>query len=155
MPHLGICRDVLELVVIHDFHLAVFQGVGDCKRNARFGGDDGGSTLFDLGEHFLFDRDGLGPSAFGASTGDAGVGLGPVGLKSCSDVLAHIDIGNVDRDDLESGLVIEPAGEHGFGNHVGVFKHGLMAFGRSDRRDDSLADPRDDCVFGGTTDELG
>jgi len=80
LPHLGICRDVLELVVIHDFHLAVFQGVGDCKRNARFGGDVGGSTLFDLGEHFLFDRDGLGPSAFGASTGDARVGLGPVGL---------------------------------------------------------------------------
>ena len=43
--------------------------------------------------------------------------------KPGADVLAHVDVGDVDRDDLEGGLRVEPPGEHGLGDPVGVLQH--------------------------------
>ena len=40
--------------------------------------------------------------------------------KPGADVLAHVDVGDVDRDDLEGGLRVEPAGQHGLGDAVGL-----------------------------------
>ena len=51
-----------------------------------------------------------GAASFGVGPGDARVGLGLVGLELGADVLADFDIGDIDRDDFERGLRIEPAG---------------------------------------------
>jgi hypothetical protein len=62
------------------------------------------------------------------SPGDARVGLRLVRLQPGANILADVDVGDVDRDDLERGLRIQFAGQHGLGNHVGVFQHLGMWF---------------------------
>ena len=69
-----------------------------------------------------------GATLFGLGPGHAGVGLGLVGLQPGADVLADVDIGDVDRHDLKRRLRVETAFEHGLGNHVRVFHHDQMAF---------------------------
>ena len=45
---------------------------------------------------------------FGERLGFARIGLGLVGLQSGADILADVDVGDVDRDDLESRVRVEP-----------------------------------------------
>ena len=66
------------------------------------------AALFDLGDHFLFGGHGHRAAAFGVGPGNARVGFGLIGLQSGADVLAHVDVGDVDRHDFERGLRIEP-----------------------------------------------
>ncbi len=93
---------------------------------ARFSGD--------FGLHFLLAGDGHGPALLGLGPGHAHVGLGLVGLQAGADVLAHVDVGDVDRDDLERRLRVEAAVQHGLGDAVGVLHHLQVCLGRADRR---------------------
>ena len=81
-------------------------------------------------------------------------GLGLIGLQAGADVVAHVDVGNVDRDDFERRLRIEPAGQHSLGNPVGIGEHVGMPFRRADRADDPLADAGDDRLLGRPADQL-
>ena len=92
------------------------------------------------------------PSAWRA--GHAGIGLGLIGLQPGADVVADVDIGDIDRHDFERRLRIELAGQHRLGNPVRVFEHDLVRFGRADRADDPFADAGDDRFLGGPADEL-
>ena len=94
--------------------------------------------------------------SFGLGAGDARVGLGLVGLQAGADVVAHVDVGDVDRDDLERRAARRapaPARaleiESGFSSTCGV------RLGRADGADDALADAGDDRLLGGAADQAG
>ncbi len=91
-------------------------------------------------------------SAFARAT--RRVGLGLIGLQSGADVLAHVDVGNVDRHDLKRRLGIQAAFEHRLRDAVGMLHHLQVAVGRADGRDDAFAHPRDDRLLGGPADQL-
>ena len=57
---------------------------------------------------------------------------------------AHVDLGHVDRHDLERGLRIERVLQHGLRDQVGVGQHVGMMLGAADGLDDALADAGDD-----------
>ena len=92
------------------------------------------------------------PSALARAT--PRVGLGLVGLQPGADVVADVDVRDVDRDDFEGGLRIEPPRQHRLGNAVGVLQHFGVRLGRADRADDAFADAGDDRLFGRTADQL-
>ncbi len=64
-----------------------------------------------------------------------------------------VDLGHVDRDDLERRLRVERIVEHGLRDHVGVGQHVGMVLGRADGLDDALADAGDDRLLGGPADQ--
>ena len=70
------------------------------------------------------------------------------------DVLADRHVADVDGDDLEGGLRVQPAGEHRLGDAVRSLQHDVVRHGRANRADDALADAGDDRLFGGPADEL-
>ena len=92
-------------------------------RHLRLGLDDLGPALFDRGDHLLFLGDRHGSPTFGIRPGHACVCLGLIRLKAGTDVVAHVDIGNIDRHDFERRLRIESPGEHGLGDAIGIFQH--------------------------------
>ena len=75
-------------------------------------------------------------------------------MQPGADIGTHVDVGDVDRDNLKGSVGVEPTGQHCLGDHVGVFQNVGMLFGRADRRDDPLPHPRDDRFLGGPADEL-
>ena len=107
VSHLGVGLDVPQLVVVHDPQLAFVDGLGDRLGHFGFGLHQFGPILFDCGDVFLFSGDRQRPAPFGRGPGDADVGLGLVGLQAGADVLADVDVGNVDRDDLKRRLRVE------------------------------------------------
>ena len=75
-----------------------------------------GTVAGDLGLHFLLSGGGQRTAFLGLGPGHAGIGLGLVGLQPGADVLADVDVGNVDRHDLEGRLRVEPAFQHRLGD---------------------------------------
>src|SRR5690606_18141507 len=70
-----------------------------------------------------------------------------------ADVAADVDVGDVDRQDFESGPRIQAFLQHGLGNAVRVFQHfGVLPRG-TDRGNDALADARDHRILAGTADQ--
>ena len=76
-----------------------------------FGLDQSRAVLGHFGLHFLLAGDRFGPPLLGLGPGHARVGFGLVGLQAGADVLADVDVGDVDRDDLERRLGVEAAVE--------------------------------------------
>src|SRR5690606_17690918 len=100
---------------------------------------DGGASLGDEGDHFLFAGDGHGAALFGIGAGDADVGVGLGDLQLRADVESHIDVGDVDGNDLEGGLRVEAPLDDLAGDQQRVGECLPVAFARADRRDDRLA----------------
>ena len=82
-----------------------------------------GSVLRDLGLHLLFGGHGFGASAFRLGACHARVGLGLVRLQAGTDVLADVDVGDVDRHDRERRVGIEAARQHGPRDPIGILQH--------------------------------
>lgn len=120
----------------------------------RFGKHQVGSIPGNFGLHDLFLRDRFGTPLLGLGSCHSYVGFSLVGPQSCSDILADLDMGDIDRNDRKGGLIVQTPFENGSGNEVGVLENGEVRFARADRTDDALTDPRDDCLLGCTTDEL-
>ena len=66
---------------------------------------------------------------------------------------ADVDLGHVDRHDLERGLRIERILQHGLRNQVRVGQHVGVMLGRADGLDDALADAGDDGLLRGPADQ--
>ena len=107
-------------------------------------GDDLGALVLCLGLELLLHRHRECPPLLGLGLGDALVGFRLVGLQLGADVLADVHVGDVDREDLEGGAGVEPLGEDGLGDEIGIFQHLFVGFGRADGADDPLADAGED-----------
>ena len=68
--------------------------------------------------------------------------------------LPHVDVGDIDREDLEGRSGVESLFEHHARNRIGIFEDDLVRVGRTDRRDDSLADTRQHGLLTGPADQL-
>ena len=103
---------LLKLVVVHHAEVTGAERFGDRLRDLRLGLDDLGAHGLRLGLLFLFG--GLrGVLPFGGlGLRDAPVGFGLRGLQVGADVLADVDVGDVDRHDFERGPGIEAFGKH-------------------------------------------
>ena len=78
----------------------------------RFGhlrlGEDHHARSWPLRPSFPASR-AIATGALGLAASHAGVRLGLIGLKPRADVLPHVDVGDIDRDDLKRGLGVEAA----------------------------------------------
>ena len=75
------------------------------------------------------------------------------GLEVGPDVVPHIDVGDVDRQDLVSGAGIKSLLEHALGDRIGLFQYLQVRLGRADRIDDSFTHPGDDRFVGRPADQ--
>ena len=104
--------------------MPVAERLGDGLGHFGLGLDHFGPALLDLGDHFLLLRPRPWPG--GSSALARATRMSASAWSACkpgADVLAHVDVGDVDRDDLEGRLRVEPAGQHGLGNAVGILQH--------------------------------
>ena len=84
--------------------------------------------------------DGLGATLLSPSSGYTCVSLGLVRLQTSTDVLAHVDIRDVDGDNLESGVRVKTPVQDVARDAVRVLQHFQVAVRRTDRRDNAFAD---------------
>src|SRR5205814_1210455 len=70
------------------------------------------------------------------------------GLQVGADVVADVDIGDVDRKDLVGRAGVEPLLEDALGDRVGLLEDLFVGVGRANGVDDAFADPRDDRLVG-------
>ncbi len=153
LAHVGISQDVVVAGVVHDAELAVAEGLGDGEGDFGFGFDDAGAHFLGAGSHFLFEGDSCGAANFGVGLSDFFVGFGLFGLEFGTDVVADIDVGDVDGEDFEGGASIDAFAEDEFGDGVWVFEDVFVGVGGADAGDDAFADAGDDSFLGGTADE--
>ena len=52
--------------------------------------------------------------------------FGLIGLEVRADVVADVDVCDINRYDFKGGLRIEPLGQHGLGNQIRILQHGLV-----------------------------
>src|SRR5207247_1130006 len=133
--------------------VAAAEGLRHGQRHLRLGFDDTRAHLLHAGQHFLFDRHGGGAPHFGLRLRDEFVRFGLFGLQSRADVLAHIDVGDVNGQNFKRRVAVERLAQDRFGNAVGMFEHVLVTGRRADGGDNAFADARDDRLFRRTTDE--
>ena len=69
------------------------------------------------------------------------VGFGLFVAKVSANILAHIDVRNINGENFERGPGIKTFAQHGFGNAVGVFEHFLVGLRRSRWRTRCLRPP--------------
>ena len=152
--HVGVGLDVLHAVVVHDAEVAAAEGFGHGQGHFGFGHDDLGAGFLGLGFHLLLGGHSHGAALLGLGLGDVLVGVGLVHLELGADVLAHVDVGDVDGEDFEGGAAVEALGEDEFGDAVGVLEHLLVAGGAADGGDDAFAHAGEDGLLAGAADEL-
>ena len=99
-------------------------------------------------------RDRLGSALFRLGSSHANVRFRLVGTKTCTNILAYFDVGNVDGDNRERSLVVQAAFENSASDQVRVLKNTQMAFRGSDGADDTLSNTRNDRLFRGAADQL-
>ena len=107
-----------------------------------------------FGLHFLLAGHGHGTTLFGLGLGDVLVGIGLIHLEGSTDVLAYVDVGDVDGENFEGRTCVKPLAEHELRDGVGVLEHGLVAFARADGRNDAFAYTSQHRVFACTTHQL-
>ena len=98
------------------------EGICHRSRNFRFGQHQLNSVLRDLRLVFLFCGDRLGSSLLCLGSSHASICLGLVCLKPRTDIIADIDISDIDRDNFKSGLGIESSVENSSADSVRIFQ---------------------------------
>ena len=83
----------------------------------------------------------------GLRLSDLAIGVRLGGLQFGADVLADVDVGDVDRHNLERRSRIEPLREHGLRDAIRILQHFLVIDRRADRGNDAFADTRNDRLF--------
>src|SRR5262249_31517557 len=99
VAHLGVGLDVPQAALILDADVPRAERLGDRPGDLGLRLDRLGPVLLDLRDHLLLLGDREGAALLGLGPRDAGVGLGLEGLQVGADVVAHVDIGDVDRED--------------------------------------------------------
>ena len=84
---------------------------------------------------------------------DVLVGLRLIHLQARPYVPAHVDVGNIDGQDLKRRAVVEALVKHSARDHVRVFQDSLVALGRAHSGHYALAHSRDDRSFAGPSDQ--
>ena len=92
------------------------ERLGDRHGDLGLGLDDLGAVFLDGRLHFLLSGHGEGAAFLGLGAGDPRVGFGLKGLQVGADVVADVDIGDVDRQDLVGRAGVEPFLEHSLGD---------------------------------------
>ena len=108
VAHLGIGLDVPQAVIFADADVALAERLGDRHGDLGLGRDHLGPVLLDLRDHLLLLGDGEGPPLLGLGAGHPRVGLGLEGLEVGADIVADVDVGDVDREDLVGRAGVEP-----------------------------------------------
>lgn len=80
-------------------------------------------------------------------------GFGLVGLQLRADVAADVHVRNVYRQNLKGCPRLQALAQNGFGDRVGVLEHDLVAVGRTDGGDDTLAYARNDGLLARAADQ--
>ena len=114
----------------------------------RFGFDHLCPHFLGAGAHLLLGGDGGGAADFGPRLRHALVGFGLLGLEFGADVVAHVDVGDVDGKDFKGGVAVETLGQHVLGDAVGIFEHLFIGIRRADGAHDPLAHAGDDGFLG-------
>ena len=78
-----------------------------------------------------------------------------VHLQLCADVATYVHVGNVNGQNFIRRTAVKTLGKHGFADHVRVFQHFFVRFGRADGSYDTFAHARDDCFFACAADKTG
>jgi len=76
--------------------------------------------------HLLLGRDGHRPALLGLGLGDLLVRVRLVDLELGADVLAHVDVSDVDGEDLEGRPRVQAAAQDVLGDVIRVLEHGLV-----------------------------
>ena len=95
---------VAKFVIIDNAQTAAAKRIGHRLGDFGLRFHQLGPAFFDAGILLLLGRDGRGATHFGASPRHARVGFGLVSSQAGADVFAHIDVGNINRDNLERGV---------------------------------------------------
>ncbi len=98
LPLSGTVRDVQATFAKCGRHCLGHFGL--CQHDLR-------SVFSNLGSHRLLARNRFGSSDFGLGPSHARVGFCLVSLQSSTDVLAYVDVGNVDGDDFERRMGVQ------------------------------------------------
>ena len=107
-----------------------------------------------LSLHLLLGSNSHRATLLGLSLCDILVGLSLIHLELGTDVLTYVDVGYIDGEDFECRTVVETLAEHQFGDAVGVLEYLLVALGRTDGTNDTLAYAGQHRILAGTTDQL-
>ena len=153
LAHAGVGLHVLKLVIVHHAEVSAAQRLGNRAGDFRLGEHHGGAVGGDVSDVFLLLRDGHRAALLGLGLEAALVGFGAIRGELCAEVLADVDVGDVNGENLESRVRIESLAQDGFGDRVGVFQDVFVIDCRADRVDDSFADAGDDGFLGGSADE--
>src|SRR5690606_25266558 len=114
-----------------------------------------GPVLLDAGLHLLLLGDGEGAALLGLGLGPLLVRVGLVGLELGADVLADVDVGDIDREDLEGGAGVEALLRRGRGGLAGVPGHVLGGRRRAGGGGDARADAGDEGLLGASAAGVG
>ena len=114
--------------------------------NVSVGGHEGAIVLF-FG-------DGFGTSSLGFGAGDTCICFCLIGLQPSPDILTHVDVSNIDRNDRKGRLGIQPTLQDCLGDQIGVFQDLVMRVRRTNGGNDALADAGNHRFLGRTSDEL-
>ena len=69
-----------------------------------------------------------GTARFSTGLGNSQVSLRLIGLKMSPHILAHIHIGNINAENLESSTGIKSLIKNKFGDGIGIFQNSLVGF---------------------------
>ena len=112
-----------------------------------------GSHFLCFSAHLLLNSNRCCSAHLGFRLRDALVCLGLFGLQFRADVIAHVHVGDVDRENLERGIAIEAFSKNRFRDAIGIFQHFLVRVRRTNRAHDAFTDSRDNRLLGCATDE--
>ena len=96
LTHIGVRLYVLHLVVIHDAEITVDECLSHRAGQFSLGLDDLGACLLGLGTHFLLESNSHSATLLRLGLRDILIGLGLVNLKGCADVLAYVNVSDID-----------------------------------------------------------
>ena len=104
-----------------------------CQRNFNLSLDDLGTCFLSFRFHLLFEGHCHRTTLLSLGLGNVLVSIGLVHLQHGTDVLAYINVRDINRENLKSCSCIKTLLKHRLTYPVRILKHFLMAVRRTDR----------------------